>query len=55
MIDNRPTRFMPSAPVIADLLSLTTVAFPTWALFASSLYLMLVCGVQSLGIRRIWN
>jgi hypothetical protein len=55
MIVNRPNRLMPSAPVVADLLSMTTVAFPTWALLVSSLYLMFVCGLHSLDIRRLWN
>jgi hypothetical protein len=55
MIANRPSRFIPSAPVVADLLCVATAAFPTWAMFVSSAYLMLVCGAQALDIRRLWN
>ena len=54
-MQRHPSRFMPSAPVVADLISMTTVAFPTWALLLSSLYLMFVCGLQSIGVRRLWN
>ncbi len=55
MIANRPSRFLPSAPVITDILYATTTAFPTWAVFMSSMYLLLICGLQSLDIRRLWN
>jgi hypothetical protein len=52
MIAKAPSRFTPSAPVIADLLCLTTAAFPSWAMLVSSIYLVMVCGFQSLNLRR---
>lgn len=55
MLANRSSRFAFSAPVVADLLCAATAAFPTWAMLLSSVYLMLICGLQSLGFRRIWN
>jgi hypothetical protein len=56
MIGNRAIRFMPSAPVVADLLSMTTMAFPTWAVLVSSVYLIAVGGLHSaFKIAGIWK
>lgn len=46
-----PSKFKPSAPVVADLLCLTTNTFPSWGGLVSSVYLLLVCGLQSLNLR----
>ena len=49
----RSSGFMPSAPLVADLLSVATATVPSWAMLLSSVYLMLVCGFESLGFRRL--
>jgi len=49
----RSSGFMPSAPLVADLLSLATATFPSWAMLLSSVYLVLVCGFEFLGFRRL--
>jgi len=52
MIMRMPSKLTPSAPVVADLLCVATNAFPSWAGLLSSVYLLLVCGLQSLNLRR---
>jgi len=49
----RSSGFMPSAPLVADLLSLATATVPSWPMVLYSVYLMLVCGFESLGFRRL--
>jgi hypothetical protein len=49
----RSSGFMPSAPLVADLLSVAIATVPSWAMLLSSVYLMLVCGFESLGFRRL--
>jgi hypothetical protein len=48
-------RKLGSVVSISDALYLAAAAFPTWALLASSMYLMLVARLHSLDIRRFWN
>jgi hypothetical protein len=48
-------RKLGSVVSISDVLYLAAAAFPTWALLASSMYLMLVARLHSLDIRRFWN